>query len=172
MKKSNFLLISSVVFIFVSNVLIAEEGLKPSQKAPTFVLKTIDGEKTVRSKNIFSEKELTVLIFWDSYCPDCLKAVIDCQRFYKNMGDLNVGVWSINFDDKKLADAKRFIKAEKISFPVLSDSRGVITKKYKAKAYDFSFFIIDKKGVIRYVCYDHPPNVGDLIKEEVKKILK
>ncbi len=172
MKKSNFLLIPFIILVFTANILIAEEGLKPLQKAPAFVLKTLDGNEVVRSKNIFSEKELTVLIFWDSYCPDCLKAVVDCQRFYKHKGDLNINVWSINFDNKKLADAKRFVKAEKISFPVLSDERGIIAKKYKAKAYDFSFFIIDKKGIIRYVCYDHPPNVGDLIKEEVKKILK
>lgn len=172
MKKSNFLLISFAIFVFIAHILIAEEGLKPSEKAPTFVLKTLDGKKVVRSKDIFSEKELTVLIFWDSYCPDCLKAVTDCQRVYKNMKDMNAGVWSINFDDKKLADAKRFIKAEKISFPILSDPRGATAKKYKAKAYDFSFFIIDKKGILRYVCYDHPPNVGDLMKDEVKKILK
>ena len=163
----------AIMFIGIIGFLNAEEELKVSQIAPSFILKTLDGSKVIRSKNIFSEKKLTVLIFWDSYCPDCLKTLADCQKFYKNTETLGVGIWSINFDkEENLSKVRSFLKGEEITFPILSDSRGVTVRKYKAKAYDFSFFIIDKRRIIRHVCYDHPPNVTDVIKEAVEKLSK
>jgi len=162
------------MFMISASHAIAEDVLKPSQRTPAFILKTLDGSKVVKSRDIFSEKKLTVLIFWDSYCPDCLEAVADCQGFYQYSQEkkLDVSVWSINFDDEKLSTARRFVKGEGITFPILSDIRGVAVSRYKAKAYDFSFFIVDNKGIIQYICYDHPPNVADVIKEVVEKLLK
>ena len=171
-----FALVFSIcaMFMLTASHIIAEEVLKLSQQAPAFILKTLDGSEVVKSKDIFSEKKLTVLILWDSYCPDCLKAVADCQRFhrYSEEQKLDVNVWSINFDDKKLSTARSFVKAEGITFPILSDTRGVAVSRYKAKAYDFSFFVVDNKRAIQYICYDHPPNVADVIKEVVEKLLK
>ena len=164
--------IIAITFIGTINSPNAEDGLKISQRAPIFILKTLDGSEVIRSKSVFSEKELTVLILWRSYCPECLKAVADCQRFYQNSEQLDVSVCSINFDKENLSKVRSFVKGEGISFPILSDPLGVTARKYKANAYDFSFFIIDKGEIVRYVCYDHPPDVADLIKAEVEKLLK
>jgi len=175
MLKTQYIIAGMIVIMFIGIIgsLNSEEGLKVSQRAPAFILKTLDGSKVIRSKNIFSEKELTVLIFWDSYCPDCLKTLANCQKFYQNAEELGVGVWSINFDrEENLSKVRSFLKGEGITFPILSDPRGVTVRKYKAEAYSFSLFIIDKKRVIRSVCYDHPPNVTDVISEEVEKLLK
>lgn len=160
------------IFIGITGSLNAEEGLKVSQRAPAFILKTLDGSEVIRSKDVFSEKKLTVLIFWDSYCPECLKAVANCQKFCQNSGELDVSVWSINFDRENLSKVRSFVKGEGITFPILSDPLGVTAGKYKTKAYDFSFFIIDKGGIIRYVCYDHPPDVADVIRKEVERLLE
>ena len=173
-KRSALVYLACAIFMLTASHTIADEGLKLSQRAPAFILKTLDGGKVVKSRDIFSEKKLTVLIFWDSYCPDCLKAVADCKEFhqYSLEKKLDVNVWSVNFDDEKLPTARSFVKGEEITFPILSDTRGVAVSRYKAKAYDFSFFIVDNKGIIQYICYDHPPNVADVIKEIVEKLLK
>ena len=162
------------IFMLVACCAIAEEVLELYQQAPAFILKTLDGSKVVKSKDIFSEKKLTVLTFWDSYCPDCLRAVAECQRFYQYSQEkkLDVNVWSINFDDEKLSTARSFVKGEGITFPILSDARSVAASRYKAKAYDFSFFIVDNKGAIQHIFYDHPPNIADVIREMVEKLLK
>ena len=175
MMRTQFLIAGMIAIMFINIIgaLNAEDELKVSQIAPAFILKTLDGSEVVRSKNIFSEKEITVLIFWDSYCPDCLETLADCQKFYKNADKLSVGLCSINFDkEENLPNVRNVVKREKIAFPILSDSRGVTVRNYKAEAYDFSFFIVDKSRVIRYVCYDHPPNVGEVIKAAVEKLLK
>ena len=171
-KKTYFFV--AVFAIIVTNIAYAQETLKLNQKAPDFILKNIEGTKVIKSKDIFSEKKLTVLIFWDSYCPDCLKAIADCQRFFRYVQEqkLDVSVWSVNFDNEKLSKARSFIKGAGISFPVLSDPNGTTVNRYKAKAYDFSFFIIDSNGIIKHICYDHPPYVSDVIKEKVLKLLK
>ncbi|HIE28894.1 TPA: redoxin domain-containing protein [Candidatus Poribacteria bacterium] len=150
----------------------ADEELKVSQRAPSFILKTLDGSKVVRSKKVFSEKELTVLIFWDTSCPECLETLASCQKFYQNSEKLGIGFWSINFDNENLPKIRSLVKEEGITFPILSDLLGVTVTKYKAQAYSFSFFIIDKNEIIRYVGYDRPPNVADVIKEEILRLLR
>jgi peroxiredoxin len=159
---------------FITGFTIAEYGLQVSQHAPAFILKTLEGDEVVKSKDIFSERRLTLLIFWDSYCPDCLKTVAECQKFYQytQEKELNIGVWSINFDNEKLSQARNFIKGEGITFPVLSDPRAVAVRRYQAEIYDFSFFIINNKGVIQYICYDHPPDVVEIIKDKTEKLLR
>lgn len=145
-------------------------GLKVPQLAPVFSLKLINRADTVISTDVFSEKELTLLIFWDSYCPDCLKVVAQCQTFHEKSD--SVSVLSINFDKENLAGVRALIKGERITFPVLSDPQGTVAAEYQAEDYDFSFFIIDKKGIIRYICYDKPPDVIELITMQLKEILK
>ncbi len=175
MLRSKFFIAGMIAVMFVGTIgyLNAEDELKVSQRAPAFTLKTLYGSKVTRSKNIFSEKDLTVLIFWDSYCPDCLRTLAACQKFYQYAQKLGVGVCSINFDkEENLSKVRSFLKGEGITFPILSDPFNVTVRMYKAKAYDFSFFIIDKRRIIRCVCYDHPPQVADVIKKEVEKLLK
>ncbi|MBD3185071.1 redoxin domain-containing protein [Candidatus Poribacteria bacterium] len=173
-KHFAFISFIFILFMPTSFNTFADESLEILQKAPAFILKTLDGNEVVKSRDIFSEKKLTVLIFWDSYCPDCLKAVADCQKFYQysKENNLDVNVYSINFDDEKLSSVRRFVRGEGITFPILSDKRKIAVSRYKAKAYDFSFFIIDNKGTIQYINYDHPPDVSNVIKEVVLKLLK
>jgi predicted glycoside hydrolase/deacetylase ChbG (UPF0249 family)/peroxiredoxin len=156
----------------VISITYAQDELKPSQKAPSFVLKLFDSDKAVNSKDIFAEKELTVLIIWDSFCAKCLEAVAECNKFYEDSRNLDVGVWSINFDNSEIAKVRIFIKAKEIKFPVIADPAGITVGEYGSKPYDFSFFIIDKNGIIQYVSYDHPPDVAQVIKGEVEKLLK
>ncbi len=169
---SRYLLYIIIIIIFITGSVYAQDELKPMQKAPFFMLKAFDSGGMVRSNEIFSQKELTVLIFWDSYCSECLHAVAESQKFFENSKGLDVGVWSVNFDKENIAKARDFMKAEGIKFPVLSDPIRAEVGKYKVTPYGFSFFIIDKNGIIRYVSYDHPPEVASIIETEVKKLLR
>jgi len=150
----------------------SESGLKVSDRAPAFVLKSLDGENIWRSKKIFSGHPFTVLIFWDSYCLDCLKAVAACQKVYEQADSLGIELVSINFDDENLSDVRAFIKGEKIRFLVLSDRRKLVAKRYKAVEYDFSLFIVNCEGIIQHVCYDHPPEPVLHILKQLRILLK
>jgi len=167
------------VLTFLNVPSVAEEGLKVSQLAPHFKLKRLDGKGVIASKDTFPDQELTLLIFWDTYCPECLDFVAECQKFHEKADSLGVAVLSINFDRENITAVRAFVKGTKITFPVLMDSRATIATLYQADPYDFSVFIIDKKGIIRYVAYEIPLDVYDkpslivkFITDEIDKLSK
>jgi len=140
---------------------IAEEhkGLKPGTLAPRFQLQTLDGKDKIDSRGLFKKSPVTVLILWDSYCPDCLATVRACQKFAGKVESRGIQVIGINYDTENLASVRGFLKVGRIKFPNLHDPTGKTVKAYRAKAYDFSYFVIDKKGVVRFAAYDHPPEI-------------
>lgn len=145
--------------------------LKIGQKAPRFELPTIFGDSVYASRDVFPQSELTVLILWTSYCPDCWKALKSCRDLATKVKEMDVNVIGINFDTEKLATVRSFIKGEKIDFVNLSDFQVKVARAYKAESYDFSTFIVDKQGALQYVSYDHPPDVDKVILKKVKMIL-
>jgi peroxiredoxin len=166
--------IASLVFVILALMWIGSSfaaELKIGQKAPNFTLPTIFGDSTYTSKDLFPQSELTVLIFWTSYCPDCWKALKSCRDLATKVKEMGVNVIGINFDTEKLATVRGFIKGEKIDFVNLSDFQVKVARAYKAESYDFSAFIVDRHGALQYVSYDHPPDVDTVILKTVKEIL-
>jgi peroxiredoxin len=147
----------------------AEEGLKPGVLAPRFHLGTLDGKREVDSRDLFKESRATVLVLWDSYCPDCLATVKACQKFADRVEKMGVRVVGINYDSENLAAVRGFLKAGKIHFPNLQDRSGDVVKAYRAQAYDFSFFVVDAEGRVRSVTYDHPPEIEKEMEKAVNQ---
>lgn len=147
------------MLLLFAPVLTADEGLAPGTLAPKFQLKTLDGKERIDSKPLFKASPATILILWDSYCPDCLATVKACQRFAESVKDRGVQVVGINYDRENLASVRGFLKAGKIKFRNLHDRTGETVNAYRARAYDFSYFVIDSKGIVRYAAYDHPPEI-------------
>ena len=145
--------------------------LKRGGKAPNFSLQTVFGDSTYHSKDLFPQSELTVLILWTSYCPDCWKALKSCRDLAEKVKEMDVQVIGINFDTEKLATVRGFIKGEKIDFVNLSDFQLKVARAYKAEAYDFSTFIVDRHGTVHYVSYDHPPDVDKVLLKNIQNIL-
>lgn len=179
-KLLKVLIVSFLGMLILVNVQTeAEEGLKVSQLAPHFKLKRLDGKGVIASKDTFPDQELTVLIFWDTYCPECLDFVAECQKLYEKADSLGVAVLSINFDRENIVAVRAFVKGTKITFPVLMDSRATVATLYQSDPYDFSVFIINKKGIIKYVAYEIPLDIYDkpslivkFITDQIEKLLK
>ena len=65
-------------------------------------------------------------------------------------------VLAINATDQdKLEDVDQFVNEHPITFDVLLDKDGIVSRRYQVKALATSFFI-DKEGVIRKVVYGGP----------------
>lgn len=151
----------------------AEQGeLKVGQVAPDFVLPTFDDSKNVRFQDVYKSKPLTILIIWDSHCPDCLRAVAKSAAFLPRADSLGVGMLSVNGDDRYMFGVRTFIKGAKLPAPVLWDERGLVARTYGAAMHSFNLFLVDGQGIIRYVHYDRPPEVLKLLDSEVKRALR
>ncbi len=98
-------------------------------------------------KNDFKGK-ITVINFWATWCPPCVKEIPSLNSLKKKMQGLPFELISINYaeDKKTILD---FMKKVKVDFPVLLDQDGSFAKKWNVITYP-STFVIDTKGKIKY----------------------
>ena len=151
---------------------VAEKGLQAGVQAPRFALRPLDGEQVVRSAQLFAARPLTVLIFWDSYCRDCLRAVVQCGKFAREVDSLGVGLLSVNFDYEHMAAVRAFVKGEELPFPVLWDAERQVVLDYQAIAHDFSLLLVDRQEKVRGVHYGRPREPLELLRSEVGRVLE
>jgi peroxiredoxin len=170
-RTGKLVLVCSIIFFMIRVSSAISLELKRGGKAPNFTLQTVFGDSTYNSKELFPQSELTVLILWTSYCPDCWKALKSCHDLAEKVKEMDVRVIGINFDTEKLATVRGFIKGEKIDFINLSDFQVKVARAYKAEAYDFSTFIVDRHGTLHYINYDHPPDVDKILLKKIQEIL-
>jgi len=148
-----------------------EEGLRVGTQAPSFALQSLNGKERVQSGKAFAAHPLTVLIFWDSYCPKCLRALVEYGRFAKEADTLGVGMLSVNFDHEHLTKVRAFVKGEKLPLPVLWDADKRAVGSYLALGHDISLFVVDSGGRVQAVHYGRPSEPLEDLRGEVRRVL-
>lgn len=114
------------------------------QKVPNASAYTLDGKRV--SLDEYKGKRL-ILIFWASWCKDCLQEIPHISKFYENLHKQNIALISISIDKDK-TELLKFLKEKKINYPILFDKGLNFTKKFQLIGVP-SMWIIDKKGVIK-----------------------
>jgi peroxiredoxin len=116
-------------------------------KAIDFTLTNLDGQ-TVQLSDYKGKK--IILNFWATWCPPCKDEMPDMELFYKENGK-GVEILAVNLRDRERSNdaIENFIKDIGITFPILLDEKGEVTKAYKVLTIPTSFFI-DTKGIIQY----------------------
>jgi len=151
MKKS-IVFAASILIVMGLTRSAADDGtsLKVAPKvgalAPPFELETPSGEKA--SLESFRGRPL-ILNFWATWCPPCRAEMPDLQAFYeRNQGR---GVVVIGIDQGEDAKAVNEFLSEfepRITYPILLDKDGEVSRKYRLFGLPSSFFI-DSDGIIR-----------------------
>jgi peroxiredoxin len=118
---------------------------KAGETAPTFVLQRLDHDgvldlSALRGKGV-------VLNFWASWCEPCkreAKTLEQSWRTYRNRGLVVLGVDANDVD----SDARRFMRAHGITYPVVRDANGSIAaNSYNVSDLPMTFFI-NRKGLL------------------------
>jgi peroxiredoxin len=113
------------------------------RKAPSFCLKTLDGNEV--ALHDFKGKPI-LLKFWATWCPSCLEELPMMEKFSEGRKDQLV-ILMAAIDGEKERKVQRRIKEKKITLPVLLDP-----KAKTARAYGVSFipvsFLINREGLI------------------------
>lgn len=146
--------------------------LKVGMKAPDFTLPSISGEKIKLSS--FRNKQNVVLSFvpaaWTPVCSDQWPGYNIARTLFEKNNSIILGISVDNIPTlfawtKEMGD---------LWFPVLSDfwPHGAVSKKYgilrSNGVSERAIFIIDKKGIIRYIDIhdiNKRPNLEIIIKE-------
>ena len=99
--------------------------------APAFTLHRLDGTGRV-SLASFRGKTV-VLNFWASWCDPCKREAPALERLWQQQRGKGVVVLGVDSNDSS-GDARRFMSAHGITYPVVSDPRGLVA----ANTYDIA----------------------------------
>ncbi len=113
------------------------------KKAPSFSLKTLDGNEIgldgLKGKNI-------LLKFWATWCPTCVEELPPMQKFSEGRKDQLV-IRLAAIDGEKEKKVQRVIKENKVTLPVLLDPKAKIARSYGVNFVPVSF-LISQEGLI------------------------
>jgi len=95
-----------------------------------------------------------LLIFWATWCPDCLEELPDIERLYKeykqgkNKDTVILGINTPNREiETDIKGITAFMKKNNYTFPTLMDEDGKVFEAYDIRTYPTTYFI-DRNGKI------------------------
>lgn len=116
--------------------------------------------KTVFNENIdssvFSQKKITLVNIWGTYCSSCINELPDLQEIYDELKKENIGVLGIisdlkldNYKDRDLKKAIGILKENNITYPnIFADNTFVEYAKGKLFLIPTTVFVDNQGNVI------------------------
>jgi cytochrome c biogenesis protein CcmG/thiol:disulfide interchange protein DsbE len=118
---------------------------KAGGPAPAFTLHRLDGGGSLSLASL--RGRTVVLNFWASWCDPCKREAPALERLWRRDRGHGVVILGVDTNDSS-GDARRFMSAHGITYPVVSDPRGLVA----ANRYDIAdlpvTYVIDRQGRI------------------------
>jgi thiol-disulfide isomerase/thioredoxin len=127
---------------------------KADVDASDFTLQSLDG----KSVSLASYKgSLVFLSFWATWCGPCKQELPSAQALYEKLKSRGFLIVAVDVMEENNT-VKVFVKANRMTFPVLLDADGKVGGEYDARSIPTNY-ILDRKGKIlaRVVGYDGTP---------------
>ncbi len=120
--------------------------LKGSVTAGDFILKDL-GDNTVRFSDF--RDQVVLLNFWATWCLPCRKEMPAMERLYQAYRADGFAVVAVSLDQSPPGRVKAFVEELKLSFPVLHDRDGLVSRLYSVPGVPTSY-LISPQGKIAY----------------------
>lgn len=121
--------------------------------APDFSLETLEGG-TISLSELRGRPVLINL--WTSWCPPCRAEMPAMQKVYVAYQEKGFLILAVNITNQdKLADAVAFSETHGLTFPILLDVDGNVSRLYQLRSLPTSFFV-DPQGIIKEVIIGGP----------------
>jgi thiol-disulfide isomerase/thioredoxin len=133
--------------------------------ASTFNVDQLNGSGKVGLQN----GKVMIVDFWATWCEPCKKSFPKLQELYLKYRASGLEIAAISEDDDK-GGIVEFAKTYGAKFPVGWDGDKSIAKKYQPKSMP-STFIVDRKGVIRFVHTGYHDGEEVEIEKEIKSLM-
>lgn len=149
----------------------AEAGKLVGSAAPDFTLEDMAGVKRSLSEQ---RGRVVVLDFWAEWCGPCRKSLPLVQKVWGDFRDRGVVVWGVNLDDpNKHEQAKKFVEAQGLDFPMLKGGRmgSGLDQNYQVSGIPTTL-VIDKMGVVRFRHIGYRQNLDKLLASNIESLLK
>ncbi len=134
------------------------------RKAPDFTLETIDGRAKISLSDL--RGQVVVIDFWATWCAPCKRYLPQLAKL-ETLHD-RVRVLAVNIDDDR-RNAVEFLKFNGIQLTALFDEKKRVVEEYGVLAMP-SAFVIDKRGVVRFIHSGYTDNEIEQIRNELKSM--
>ena len=128
--------------------------------APDFRLDSLEGAPLALSE---FRGQAVLLNFWTTWCPFCRRERAVLQEAYDTYADQGFVILAVDIGEEAEL-VKAYADELKLSFPMLLDQAGAVSRGYNVRGIPASFFIT-RQGII------HQIHVGPLDKEIIEKSL-
>ena len=156
------LLTITLLLIFISSA-------RSGQIVHDFKLKDV-GNQWRHYSELKGEK-LTVIDFWATWCSPCTKALPKLNELYHKYQDKGIRFIGLNIDSpKNNAKIKPFVKAHKITYPVLKDPNSQLASRLNITSVP-TLLIINSKNEIVYRHQGYRTGDEKIVEDELKKLL-
>ncbi|MCE1164266.1 MAG: TlpA family protein disulfide reductase [Bacteroidetes bacterium] len=159
------------ILIILSLVILTASAANPQdagKSAPLFSGKTSAGE-TVNLADY--RGKVLILDFWASWCKPCKEEFPFLVDFYSRNSDSVFSILAVNIDNES-GNVNKFLAGlgKEVPFKVILDPESKIPSQYNIDAMP-TVFVIDKKGLVRYVHIGFKSEDREKYKNEVDKLL-
>ncbi len=154
-----------VILLGSSGRIDAQSGFTPTLKkgdaAPTFFLRTLDGEKFFLRDYVGEPREFSrsprrhlLLSFFASWCGPCKKEIPELEAMLPKYLSESFKAFLVNVGDTEDM-IKKMIDEGGYRTPVITDPHGIVAKKYCPKEGDQvilpTVVVISKEGMVVYI---------------------
>ncbi|MDO6565562.1 TlpA disulfide reductase family protein [Alteromonas sp. 1_MG-2023] len=141
-------LAASVTVLLCVALLLCTEANAATKNAPApdFTLKGKDEANHRLSEEVGN---IVIVNFWASWCGPCREELPTFESLYEEYADLGVTILGVNVDDDP-EKANVLLKDISVSFPVLYDTSGDVSKLYDVSAMPTTV-MIDRDGNTRLI---------------------
>jgi peroxiredoxin len=149
MSKTNAVKMFVLLLILGSAVLLALRLRQPrpveiGERAPDFTLPALT--RGSLSLHDFG-RQVVVLNFWATWCPPCRMEAPELQKVYDDNRAKKTTVQFLAVALDHPDAVKKFVRDQKITFPVALDEHGALGDKYRVDGIPITYFF-DSKGAV------------------------
>lgn len=138
-----------------------------SGPAPDFTLKSKSGSNLRLSEQ---RGNVVLINFWASWCGPCRQEMPLLDDIYQKYNRLGFTIFGVNVD-KDSSKADSILNDIPVSFPVLYDPTGTVSKQYDVDAMPTTV-IVDRDGNMRFLHRGYKPGYEDEYVSQIKKLIR
>lgn len=137
------------------------------KKAPDLTLKDLDGNPRSLSSN---KGKVVLLHFWATWCPPCRDEIPELNELNKKMKGRAFAIYAVSTDEAA-EDVRDFMKTNPITFPLVMDFHGAVSRKFYRVFMMPTSFLIDRNGTVVDVLYGGQEWTGPTLLKKIEALL-
>lgn len=145
----------------------AASALDAGDRAPEFAAPSLAGDGTVELSRY--RGKIVYLDFWASWCAPCREEMPILERLHKTYASQGLVIVGVSVD-REAANARTFASRMGITFPIIHDAQHQLAGRFAPPKMPSSY-VIDRRGVVRYVHGGFRAGDAAALEREIKLLL-